>query len=69
MKKSEVLYKAMLAVLRDTELSEDEKLEILTALIAERNLELWSEERAEKAAAEKAAAAEKDASAKDKEEA
>lgn len=53
MKKSETLYKAMLAVLRDTELSEDEKLEIIAALIAERNHELWCEERAEKAAAEK----------------
>ena len=56
MKRSEIFYKAQLAVLDDNNLSADEKLEIITALIAERNHELWCEEREAKAAAEKAAA-------------
>lgn len=58
MKKSEMYYQAQLAVLRDSFLNSEQKLEIITALIADRSLELWNEERAEKAAAEAAEAKE-----------
>ena len=60
MKRSEMFYKAQLAVIRDSSLSAEKKMEILDVLSVERRAELWSEERAEKAAAE---------AAKDKEEA
>ena len=48
MKKSELYHEAALCVLRDNELSDDFRLEIIAELLAKKNMEHFCEEQAEK---------------------
>ena len=56
MKKSEMMYAAQMAVLRDSVLTESKKLEIVLAIEEQRKVEAFWEEKKEKEEAEKAAA-------------
>lgn len=51
MKKSELYHEAALCVLRDNELSDDFRLEIIAELLDKEHLEKFCEEQAEKEAA------------------
>ena len=48
MKKSEIYTEAVRAVMRDTKLREDAKMEVLNELLEKRRLELFYEEQAAK---------------------
>lgn len=48
MKKSEIYTEAVRAVMRDTKLREDTKMEVLAELLGKRSLELFCEQQTEK---------------------
>lgn len=61
MKKSEMLYKTQLAVVKAISLTPEEKIEIVIMLEEQKKVEAFWENKREQEAAEKAAAEEKEA--------